>query len=362
MNFKVKLDFCVIPSPYNQGRKNLVFVSYRGSAMIDEKLCEEQDYELLKYTMNKMGYQEIDFCTFESSNNSSIGSEELKHKLAEAGLHYSKPLEFNVMSELNSFHKELMEFQQYKHENNSIFFTQTHDKVEPINTKYKVPEVDEKISLYFYLFLQCNFLNDHDCILQIAGDLYSKENNNTRNYLQIAKSDFIRLKSDTPSVIILQSVKTWGDFIKDIDFLHKGKFVFQKPSIQDGNVVIKTKEFTYDIMSIKTKINPAHKIILEIDVNQFYDEVIENSKKIKKEQTLNNKKIVSLELLRPEILLLRQKIKDKMLYLAEVDEFEQANKLKKDMGFVDDKLSIIDALEEKSISNEEYGKNFCLSS
>ena len=67
-------------------------------------------------------------------------------------------------------------------------------------------------------------------------------------------------------------------------------------------------------------------------------------------------------MLRPEILLLKQKIKDKMLYLAEVDEFEQANKLKKDMSFVDDKLSIIDALEEKSISNEEYGKNFCLSS
>lgn len=362
MNFKVKLDFCVVPSPYAQGRKNLVFVSYRGSAMIDEKLCQEEDYELLKYTMNKMGYQEIDFCTFESANNASIGSEELNHKLAEAGLHYSKPLEFNILSELDSFNRDLMEIQMYKHEKENPFFEPVVNREKEIKTKYKVPEVNEKISLYFYLFLQCNFLNDHDCILQIAGDLYSKENNNTRNYLQITKSDFVRLKSDTPNTIMLQSVKTWGDFIKDIDFLHKGKFVFQKPLIQDGNVIIKTKEFTYDIMSIKTKINPAHKIILEISVNQFYDEIIENSKVIKREQMLNNKKQISLEELRPEILLLKQKIKDKMLHLAEIDEFEQANRLKKDMGFVDDKLNMIDAMEEKSISNEEYSKNFCLNS
>jgi hypothetical protein len=361
MKFKIKLDFCVIPSPYNNGQKNLVFVAYSGTNRIDEKLCLEEDYELVRVMLSQFGFQEIDFCIFESANNTTVNPEELKFHLVEAGMRYSKPFEFNIMGELNSFHKELMEFQHTKTPavNENVYFSTTNPGTTP-GTKFKVPAVGEKITLHFYLFLQCHFVNENDSILELVGDLYSKENNNTRNYLQIAKSDFVRLDSSIPNVIMLQSTKNYGDFMNEINFLHKGNFRFVKPITQNGNTIIKTKEFVYNIMEVKKHVNPIHRIVVEVNLNHHYDDMISVSKKIKKELAQEQKRVVSLESIRPEMLLLKQKLKEKMLSLAELDEFEKAGMVKNDINFIDNKLKIVDSLEEKNITREEYFKTFCL--
>ena len=361
MNFKIKLDFCVIPTPYSRGIGNLAFIAYRGTNRIDEKLCLEEDYDRVRNLMNQYGYQEIDFCIFESSNNTLIGVEEFKYKLVEAGLKYSKPFEFNIMGELESFNLDILsqyELNKPTPIDNNIYFSTTSPSV-ATKPKSRVPQVGEKITLYFYLFLQCNWVNENDCVLELIGDLYSKENNNTRNFLQITKSDFVRLDSNVPNAILLQSTKTYGDFLNEINLLHNGRFKFVKPMVnQNGDAVIKTKEFTYNILEIRKNINPVHRIVVE--QNQYYDSMISVSKSIKKELSIEQKKIVSLENLRPEMLLLKNKLKDKMLHLAETDEFEKASVVKKDINFIDNKISIIDNLEEKNITREEYLKTFCL--
>jgi hypothetical protein len=364
MNFKINLDFCVIPSPYNKGAKNLVFISYRGANKIDEKLCLEADYEHLKNTLGQYGYQEIDFCIFESSDNTIIRADILKSKLSEAGLRYSKPFEFNIMGELDSFNLELMSQQEEAYNlksESSVYFSTTTPIINSV--KSKIPAVGEKIVLHFYLFLQCHWINENDCVLELVGDLYSKENNNTRNFLQITKSEFVRLDSNIPNTIMLQSVKSYGDFTNEINILHKGNFKFVKPIMsQDGDMVMKTKEFVYNIIEVKKSINPIHRIVVEANLNQYYDNMISVSKKIKKELSLEQKKIVSLEVVRPEMLLLKQKLKDKMLILAETDEFEKASIVKKDMNFIDNKIKSIDDMEEKNITYGEYFKTFCLNS
>lgn len=361
MNFKINLDFCVIPNPYNKGFKNLVFISYRGANKIDEKLCLEQDYEHLKNVLWNYGYKEINYCVFESSNNTTIRADELKSRLSEAGLRYSKPFEFNINGELESFNLELMsqieEARAYPALEN-IQFSTTSKAI-----KSKVPAVGEKIVLHFYLFLQCNWINENDCVLDLVGDLYSKENNNTRNFLQITKSEFVRLDAGRSDEIILQSVKTYGDFVNEINILHKGIFKFVKPIMsKDGEMVIKTKEFTYNIIEIKKNINPIHRINVEAKLNLYYDGMMSVSKKIKKELSLEQKRIVSLEAIRPEMLSLKQKLKDKMLTLAETEEFEKANNIKTDVSFIENKIQAIDGMEEKNITFKEYFKTFCLSS
>lgn len=365
MNFKINLDFCVIRSPYNRGLKNLAFISYRGANKIDEKLCLEEDYEYLKYLLTQYGYQEIDFCIFESSNNTNISVEDFKHKLAEAGLRYSKSFEFIIMGELETFHFDLMTTRNSTETSlidNNVYFSTTRPSIES-SVKSKVPAVGEKITLYFYLFLQCHWVNENDCVLELVGDLYSKENNNTRNFLQITKSDFVRLDSNIPNTIMLQSTKSYGDFINEINLLHKGNFKFVKPIMsQNGDMIMKTKEFSYNIIEIKKNINPIHRIVVEANLNQYYDSMISVSKKIKKELSLEQKRIMSLEMVRPEMLLLKQKLKDKMLTLAESDEFEKASLIKNDMNFIDNKIKFIDELEEKNITREEYFKTFCLNS
>jgi len=365
MNFKNKIDFCIIPSPYSSGLKNLIFITYKGFNQIDEKFCMEPDYELVKNLLSSYGYQEIDFCTFESSTNFIIPIEDLTKKLVEAGLRYSKPFEFNIMGELDSFKKELETFQgvstpDYGMDTNIFFSTTSSALVK--QPKFKIPEIGEKMTLHFYLFLQCQFINENDCVLELIGDLYSKDNNNIRNFLQITKSEFIRLDSQIPNVILLQSTKTYKDFLSEINFLYKGSFKFIKPiASSDGDIVMKSKEFVYNIMEIKKHINPAHRIVVEVNLNQYYDDMIKMSKKIKKEMTNECKKIISLDALKPEMVQLKNRLSDKMLHFAEVDEFEKANSVKNDITFIDNKLKIVDNLEEKIITQEEYFKTFCLS-
>ncbi len=363
MDFKKKLDFCIIPSPYSGGQKNLVFVTYHGANQIDEKLCLDEDYELTRYLLSKYGFQEIDFCTFESTDSTIVSIIELKKKLSEAGLKYSKPFEFNIMSELDTFKRELSSHPGFNRNlipDTNIFFSTTSPILQN-SIKSKIPEIGEKITLYFYLFLQCHFVNENDCVLELVGDLYSKENTNTRNYLQITKSEFVRLESKVPNVIMLQSTKTYKDFINEISFLHKGNFKFVKPLMNpDGDMIMKTKEFVYNIMEIKKNINPIHRIVVEVNLSQYYDDMIKMSKKIKKESSVERKRLISLDVLKPEMLQLKQRLSAKMLHFAETDEFEKANSVKTDIGFIDNKLKIVDNLEEKNITQEEYFKTFCL--
>ena len=364
MNLKINLDFCIIPSPYNNGIKNLIFVSYEGTNKIDENLCFEEEYELVRYLMGKYDYVEIDTCVYESSNNKFLNVEELKKKLSKAGMKYSKPFEFQMVKELDSFHTDLANNKGFTsiHENNNVYFSTTTPTIIK-KTKFKIPEVGEKITLHFYLFLQCHWINENDCVLELIGDLYSKENNNTKNFIQITKSDFVRLESSATNTIVLQSTKTYGDFLNEINFLHKGNFRFSKPMMdQNKDMVMRTKDFIYSIMEINKNINPVHRIVVEVNFNKYYDNMISVSKKIKKELSSEHKTFVSLEVVRPEILLLKQKLKDKMVNFANFDEFEKANLIKNDINFIDNKISFIDNLEDKNITREEYFKTFCLNS
>lgn len=367
MNFKNKLDFCVIISPYNVPTRNIVFVTYGGLDTIEKSLCLDPDYEFFRYVMSQYGFKEIDYCTFESSEDTNAPIEEVKIKLEELGAGYSKALEASILKEIKDLQEELRvpgnPYGLVSDSHNNVKFQFTHPEEFYIKTKAKVPVIGEKIQLHFYLFLQCNFFNENDCMLEIIGDIYSKENNNNRNFLQITKSDFIRIESKIPGVIVLQSTKSYGDFINEINFLHKGNFKFIKPDYnENGDMIKKTKEFTYNIMEIKKNINPIHKIVIEVNLNGHYDDMIYMSKKIKKELTAEQKKVIPLEPLVPEMIKLKRKFSEKMLTFADADEFEKASIIKKDINFIDDKIKIIDALEEKNITRQEYFKSFCLNS
>ena len=310
--------------------------------------------------MGKYGYKEIESCVFESSTNTSIQTEELKHNLAEAGLKYSKPFEFNIVGELNAFNQDVVIGPNQPPP--LAYIVSPVEEIKVKKNKLKIPSVGDKVTLYFYMFLTCRFVNDVDCAIDIEGDFYSKENTNNRNLLKIFKSDFVCVESKTPNSFLFKSEKNYADFIGELPFLLKGSFKFSHPALgQNGDMIIKKKELTYNIVEIKRNVNPVHKIAMKINFKQYSD-VIDRSKKIKKEFNSEKKKIIKLNTLRPEILLLKHKLQDKMINLANVDEFEKANSIKNDINFIDKKINIIDSLETKKITYEEYLKTFCLSS
>lgn len=368
MNFKNKIDFCIIPSPFSGGLKNLIFVAYHGTNKLDEKLCLESDYELVRNLLNDCGFQEIDFCTFQSVTSTAVERESLANKLITSGLRYSKPFEFNIMGQFDSYSRDIgYQFETEDYNDNSrnlpalISQEPTFNIDSNSSTKFKIPAIGKRVQLSFYLFVQCRFITENDCILELVGDLYNKDNNNTRNLLKICTSDFVRLESKSPDVVLLQSTKSYSDLLNEVSFLHKGSFRYSKVSYNsEGEKVQKNKDYLYSILEIRKNINPSHRIIVEVNVAQYWDDMIRISKIIKKESTSDEKKIISLESLKPDINQLKQKINDRMLALAATDEFEKAASLKRDINLIDSKLELIESLEERNITKKEFSKLFCI--
>lgn len=367
MTFNNKLDFCVISNPQGETNKYLVFISIMGTNKVDEALCLDPDYEILVQYMDTKGFIEVDSCVFESKIPISTRQEleKLVRSVASLGIRYSKPLEFNIISELQSLRRELGNYPGFEipdqvQNNNIIFSTFVDKSEEQYKIKNRVPEIGEKIKLNFYIFLQCVFNSERD-MLELIGDLYSKDNSNSRNFLKITTSDFIRLESSNPNTIVLQSTKTYKDFLKEINFLHKGSFMYVKHLIdEEGNAVLRTKEFIYNLIEVKKHVNPNHRIIVEVSLNKYYDDMIAMSKKIRREELTEKKKVVDMSDIKNNMIELKERLSGKMLNYAQSDEFERANNVKKDIVFIDKKLQLAENLDKKIITHEDYVKNFCL--
>jgi hypothetical protein len=360
MNFNNKLVFCAIPSPQNN-KKYLVFVAPKGSNVVDDSFCSNPDYEILVQLLNDKGLEEIDSCSFETKDaiKNKKELEILLKNLVKLGIKYSKPLEFNIMSEFQILNQSIIfDFLPFK---NNLKTDNSLLGLDEFVVKNKVPGVGEKIKLNFYLFLQCVFQSENNVFLELVGDLYSKENTNFKNFLQITSSDFVRIDSGFPQVIILQSVKTYADFLKEINFLYKGNFKYVKHIIDpEGRAVVRTKEFHYNILEIKKHINPSLRIVVEVNLNKYYDDMILMSKKIKREKSNYKKTSFDISNIKSDMNELKERLSSKMLNFAEMDEFEKAENVKKDIVFIDNKMQFVDSLDKKVITQEEYLKNFCL--
>lgn len=358
MNFKDKFDFCLIHSPYDLEGKSLVFVTARGLEYIDETITMDEDYRKVKSLLEDYGLIEIEFCSFESI--AKVDDESLIVKMEDRGVKYSKSLEIKVvkeMKDLKNAHSSFMSDAGYS----PYTFIDPNSNIELDLTKVRIPEIGEKLSLYFYLFLECHFINDDDCILLLNGEFYTNENNHFRNFLNITKSDFVRIDSDTPNVIVLESTKRYKDFAGEVDLLHNGKFKIIKPYMTEiGQKGYKTKEYQYSFVEVKKNINPEHHIVIQVSLDGYFNQMLERSKEIKKENLKLRKKTISLDTIKSQAAHIKEKLQLKMIDSAEMDQYERASYFKKNIHLLDNKLKLISDMNEENISLATYMKIFTL--
>ena len=346
-------------SPYDSDEKSLVFVTARGLEYIDETITMDEDYRKVKSILENYGMVEIEFCSFESVGK--VDSESLIVKLESRGVRYSKSLEIKISKEMIDLKRTYSSFISETSYNNSYLFSDPNSKIDLDLTKVRVPEIGEKISLHFYLFLECHFINEEDCILLLNGELYTNESNHFRSFLSIAKSDFIRIESETPNTIVLQSTKTYKDFSSEVDLLHTGKFKFITPyTTEIGQKGYKTKEYHYNFVEIKKNINPKHHIILQVSLDGYFNQMLERSKEIKIENIKARKKTIALEVVRNQVAQIKNKLESKMIDSAELDQYERASYFKNSIKMLDSKLKIINDMHENNISLAKYMKIFSL--
>lgn len=323
----INLDFCIIKNPLNEEKSPIIFVTRQGKTELDVSIINDEDYEKAIHTIQKLGYVESDILTFEFSQDPDfpiINQDSIKKTLESHGMKYSKKLEKKLQTEFLNFKKEE---DKYKKSENSLgiqrFFVKSH-------SKFRVPEVGEKISLYFYLFIECKF-KENNCYLNLNGDFFSKVETNTRNYIQIIKCNFIRVNNVyNPNKIILKSCLNHKQLLRKVKIYKSGSFTKEENGFG--------KIFVYHLMEVKNSIPEMGRVTIEVDNMHNFDNMILTSKHIKKEYGIEMQREVSKNTIKDSIQECKKILEQKMLKNADDEEFEKAAIIKKDITYINSKL------------------------
>lgn len=349
----INLDFCILSNPLNENKSPIIFVTRMGENHLDASIIDEDDYEKAIYAIQRIGYIESDILTFEFSQDPDypvMNQEKIVEILENQGMKYSKNLENNLKTEFDELRvKNNKDFliNERKQEKGSGFDIERFFRKN--QTIFKVPEVGEKISLYFYLFLECKF-KENNCFLNFNGDFFSNLETNTRNFIQNIKCDFIRINNPyNPNKIILKSCPNNKEILKKVSMFKNGSF-----TRDDG---ISGKIFVYHLMEVKNNIPDTGRVTIEIDNLENFDNMVLVSKKIKKEYELERQKLIEKKEIVEVISECKDVLQQKMLKHADEDEFEKASVIKRDIEYIDLKLSQLEKEEDK-ISIETVAKKY----
>lgn len=359
----INLDFCIIENPLDRNKKPIIFVTRKGRQYLDETIIDEDDYEKAIYAIQNIGYVESDILTFEFSQDPdfpNITIDSIKKVLEDKGMNYSEELEETMKVEFELFNlkgaKEYLKVLSGESEQKKQRMSFNSEKMFSFkkNSLFKIPEIGQKLTLYFYLFTECKF-NGDKCYLNLNGDFTSNESNDLRNFIIPFKCDFIRINNVyNPNKIILKSCQTNADILKNIPMDYHGSFNLKT---KDKNLII-DKVFVYYLMEVKNNFPKENRITIEIDSTINFDKMIVMSKKIKKDYdalfrlNFNSKRLI------PSFEKINEILEPKMMNFADIDEFEKAGIVKKDIQYINEKIETAKQLQEVQMPYYQYIKKF----
>jgi len=358
MNY-INLDFCIIENPLDKTKRPIIFVTRKGRQYLDETVINEDDYEKAIFAIQNIGYVESDILTFEFSQDPDfprIEVPDIKNILEKKGMRYSQELEETIKGEL-----EILNLNGTKQLLQDIAAKADYKEESKRNIlqafkigKCKIPEIGEKLSLYFYLFIECKFSGDK-CYLNLNGDFTSKSNSDLRNYLLPFKCDFIRINNVyNPNKIILKSCKTNREILKKLPINYGGSFNLK---IKEKNLLI-DKLFVYYLMEVKNNLPQENRITIEIDTSSNFDQMISISKDIKEHYESLSKSKYDIDGMSEVLERIKEILKSKMLNLSDEEEYERAAKIKKDIKYVEGKIEKLKLVNVTSVPFSQYVKTF----
>lgn len=349
MNKDINFKFCIIQNPFSIGGRNIIFLSKSDKKLLNKDVLNSTQYKDVREILKQYGYVETGEFQFESPDNntsSELPTIDLMIFLEEYGLTYSRELELNIINELDGFKSELSK-------NNSI-----ESIYKSFDNKFSEPNYVEKITLYFYLFLEFGFNDKGKPVIQFNGDFMDSNNYDDRNYIRIIKSDFKRIKDPKkPTSIILSSVKTQFDFIKESGLLYSGYFRYQKNEKKNNSTIIKENKHVYNLLDIKNYINPNQPIIVETN-SYSYNKLIDFSNKLKEEKIIEDNTKLSVEYIIKRANKIKNNLQKKMIKASENDDFETSIIIKKNIDLIDEKIDVVKHMLTKEITTEDYFRIF----
>lgn len=360
---EINLDFCIIENPLDKNKKPIIFVTRKGVKYLDETVIVEDDYEKAVFVIQNMGYIESDTLTFESSQDPEyvfVTTQHIRDSLEQIGMKYSTELENSVKIEFATLNTESAKQLIRTIANQDRFENYTHSDFKKNfqrPTKYKLIDVGDRLTLYFYLFVECKFQRDK-CFLNLNGDFTSKTNTDLRNFILPVKCDFVRVNNVySPNKIILKNVQTNRGVLKQIPINFHG--TFSSKHIKNLHTIEKT--FIYYFFEVKNNIPLDNRITIEIDSSESFDQMINMSKSIKTEYSLlmSKPQIVDTEF-KDALFKIKDILTPRMWSLADSDEFEKATTTKKDVLHIKKMITKVNNCisEKKEMDLHKFLKTF----
>lgn len=365
MDKKEVYEFCVIPNPFSNGLRNIVFISKNGEKIDETSFCEDNSYLDIKGVLEKFGYTETSPLQFESSNNSpvnKVSTKEVKKTLQKCGLKYNRELEISALKKLESF-KNLENDFSHKFEYDNPIPKETKNKLieskgDLFKFKHSEPEVGDKVTLYFYLFLELGFTSSGKPVLQFSGDFEDTGHLDNKNYVKIVKSEFKRVRdSKKPNSIILSSTKKQSDFLKEIGMLYGGYFKYQTIYESRNSMMTKENKYKYNLVEVKKYLSPEQSIVIETN-RMMYDELMTLSNKARYQYYKENKEYIDTVDINRKSKELVDFLEGKMITLSDNEDFEEAAELKREVEKINSKLFFLKELDKPEITMKEYFKIF----
>ena len=365
MSKELSYDFCIIPDPFSSGDRTMIFVAKTGDNFLNRNIVDNRGYMDIKEILEKFGYTETFHLQFESLSNPEFTIEEMKLFLEDCGLNYSRELEVNIIRDLTSLKNNTINNPHTPSRELIINKNTTNKLIESkgglFRFKYKEPETSNKVTLYFYLFLEFGFNQFGRPMIQFGGDFNDSEDHDNRNYIKIVSSDFERvIDPSKPNAIVLKSCKTQSDFIREVGILYSGFFKYQRNVERTDSTIIQENKYPYKLAEVKKFLDPNQSIVVETN-RMGYDKLITLSNRIKAEGVVELKQSILTKDIEREAEDLSEFLDKRMQVLSEHDQFEEAAKVKKDVEFIKNKIEYIKSLEREEISVKQYFKLFSIS-
>jgi len=343
----------------------MIFVTKKGKPYLDRTIINDNKYYKVAEFIEGLGYTESDILTFEFSTNSKKSPpniKELKNVLLKRGLNYNKKLENNIYKDF-----ELLMQQAKEPVGNFLslqgLFNYSTYPIDVIKAKNKIPKIGEKIKLYFYLFLECKFITPKECLVSFSGNFITSADMPTKNYFQKVESEFIRIENPkNRNKIILKSCKKNKDFLQELDYLKGGGFQYVNIDKDKNQEMpyLDSRTYVYNIIEIMHNINPKGSVVVEVEDNINFDEMLYFSNKIKREKKAEKNKLTDIPSKKNHSKELIKILEQKMEYFASLEEYEKAAQIKKDLQFVSKKDKMLNKLRREKMPILEYRKKFHL--
>ncbi len=246
MDFK-SFEFCILKNPFSKIGSEIIFVATKGTDIPSDNVLSNHDYESLVYVLTeKYDMIQIDTYAFTFPDNYVYDLSLVRQTLEKLGLNYNNKFEVNMKDYFFELENELRDKGTLDLAGEKLYSIPLKSSIKKYNKN--VPEVGEKVTLFFYCFLKANFVDETNCFIEFSGDFLSKENKSSKNYIKIFGLDFIRIENNFNDEIIFQSKKTFQDILKKIPINFHGFFELKYPSMDEEGIgpYMKNTKYIYN--------------------------------------------------------------------------------------------------------------------